>query len=127
MSDDRFFDSTIRASVPPSFLLQTLGRPDIFLQIQGPGSPRKILLTKPRIVIGRSTEADVQIPSTMVSRQHIELLRIGHDLVCRDLESHNGLFLNGVQVYSVELREGDTLQIGDVIFVYHQGVQWTAS
>lgn len=127
MSEDRFFDSTIRATVPPSFLLQTLGRPDILAQIQGPGSPRKILLTKPSIIIGRSSDTDVQVPSTMVSRQHIVLSREGPELVCRDLDSHNGLFLNGVQIYSVALREGDTLQIGDVIFVYHQGVQWTST
>ena len=49
------------------------------------------------------------------------LKKIGDEYACTDMESHNGVFLNGVKIHSATLREGDTIQIGDVILIYHEG------
>ena len=38
-----------------------------------------------------------------------------------DNDSHNGVFLNGVKVYSAVLRDGDVIQVADSIFVYSEG------
>jgi hypothetical protein len=31
------------------------------------------------------------------------------------------MFLNGIKTHSAVLREGDTIQMGDVVFVFHEG------
>jgi pSer/pThr/pTyr-binding forkhead associated (FHA) protein len=38
-----------------------------------------------------------------------------------DLESRNGVYLNGVKVHSALLHDGDNIQLGTVVFVFHEG------
>ena len=127
MSNEPILEGTIRIPANSIFSTQKIVRRDILSQIQGPGSPQRLMISKDKMILGRSPKADVQLRSTLVSRQHISLERIDAELICKDLDSHNGLLLNGIRVHSVALRDGDTLQIGDVVFVFHQGVQWTSS
>ncbi len=102
--------------------------PDSLTQIEGPGAPRLFPLQEARIVVGRSSRADIQIVSSMISRQHMFLWRNkDHELVCEDMDSQNGLLLNGIPIHAASLREGDHLQLGDIIFVYHRGSAWPSS
>ena len=118
-------DGTVKLNTQSLYSTHPITRRDILSLVEGPGSPKKYMLASDTI-IGRSPEANIQIRSNMVSRQHISLKRENNELVCTDLMSHNGLFLNGIKVHSATLRDGDTIQIGDVIFLYNQGVQWTS-
>lgn len=69
-----------------------------------------------RLVVGRSPHCDVVINATMVSSEHAELVvlpdRTGYR--ARDLESTNGLYVNGRvnQVSDAVVREGDILFLG---------------
>ena len=119
-------DGTIKVYSQSIYSTHPITRRDILSLIEGPGAPKKYLLVQDQTVIGRSPESDIQIRSNMVSRKHISLYKEGLELVCRDLMSHNGLFLNGLRIHSATLRDGDTLQIGDAIFLYNQGVQWNS-
>ena len=56
---------------------------------------------KSKSVIGRSADADIRFLSSLVSRFHLSLEREEIELICRDLDSHNGLILNGIKVHSV--------------------------
>ncbi|HEY0839462.1 MAG TPA: FHA domain-containing protein [Vulgatibacter sp.] len=94
-------------------------RPHVIEQIGGPGAPRRIELSDDRIVIGR--EGDIAIPSAKLSRSHLSLTRNGSDYSCLDLDSSNGVYLNGIRIHSAVLREGDQLQLGDVILLYFAG------
>ena len=125
MSDD--IEGTAVFSSSSLFSLDSVVRRDVLTQIKGPGAPKHYPIIKSKSVIGRSADADIQILSSLVSRFHLSLEREEIELICRDLDSHNGLILNGIKVHSVALREGDTLQIGDVVLVYHQGVQWAST
>jgi len=49
------------------------------------------------------------------------LTRSGPEYTCEDCDSTNGIYLNGVRVQSAVLREGDQIQISDVVFIYHDG------
>ena len=91
-------------------------------QTSGPGSPREFELDVQRLVIGRSSSADVTIDSPELSRQHVALEREGDSFKCTDLDSLHGLFLNGVRVYSCVLRPGDTIQVGRCTFLFQGGV-----
>jgi pSer/pThr/pTyr-binding forkhead associated (FHA) protein len=92
----------------------------ILRQVTGPGAPRDLMLMGPAIIIGRSRTADVCIDSPELSRQHIKLEFDGDEYTCTDLGSQNGLYLNGLEIHSCVLRGGDTIQIGNVTFVYRE-------
>ena len=96
-------------------------KPFVLEQIGGPGAPREFELELDELVVGRSLSAHISIDSGLISRQHMSLKRFGVEFTCADLGSANGMFLNGVRAHSAVLRQGDTIQIGDVIFVFHEG------
>ena len=96
-------------------------KPFVLEQVEGPGERREFVLDQDVIVVGRLPESGVRLDSNEVSRKHMLLKKIGDEYACTDMESHNGVFLNGVKIHSATLREGDTIQIGDVILIYHEG------
>ena len=101
--------------------LQTNARPHRLEQIGGPGSPRDFPLELDEIVVGRSLQAHIAVESGSISRRHMCLRRDGPEYTFADLDSANGVFLNGVKAHAAVLREGDQLQLGDVVFRYHEG------
>ncbi|MBN2191294.1 MAG: FHA domain-containing protein [Polyangiaceae bacterium] len=96
-------------------------RPFVLIQLEGPGAPREVPLELPEFVVGRSLQAHFTIDSSRISRQHFTLRRQGPDYLLTDLDSANGVFLNGVRVHSAVLRDGDMVQIGDVVLLYREG------
>ena len=71
--------------------------PDTITQIEGPGAPQTFSLESERVVIGRSSRADIQIVSSMISRQHLFLWRSSdQEYVCEDMNSQNGVLLKPV-------------------------------
>lgn len=90
-------------------------------QVAGAGAPRKFDLEASEVVIGRSLQASISIEGAGMSRQHAAVRRTGIDYSITDLESANGLYLNGVKTHSAVLRDGDQLQMGDVVLVFHEG------
>ncbi len=81
---------------------------------------RKHLLSGESAAIGRALESDIVVTSKRVSREHARVLRQGRRVTLEDLGSTNGTFLNGERVLApVELRDGDQVSIGDVVFIFH--------
>ncbi len=83
---------------------------------------RVIELTREETVIGRSESADIMIPEPLISRRHARILylRMGdrdHYEVA-DLGSSNGTFVNHAGVPAENLVDGDTLQLGPVLFKF---------
>lgn len=69
--------------------------------------------------IGRGRNSDLRIDDTSVSRLHAEIRRdaLGQ-FTLQDLESLNGVFVNGDPVEITHLDESDRVEIGDVGFVF---------
>ncbi len=66
-----------------------------------------------KLTIGRSSNADVSIDNTSVSRSHASIEMRGGKYKLTDLNSRNGTFVNGVKIDGeVELGKSDRLQIG---------------
>ncbi len=89
-------------------------------QRRGPGAPRSFALEAPELIVGRSADASVCIDSHLISRRHLLLRRVGPTYQALDLESSNGLFLDGVRIHSAVLFDGDELQLGDVLLVFRE-------
>src|SRR5437660_8677575 len=72
-----------------------------------------ILVDKPILLLGRHPECDVQIDSRKISRRHCCIAQVNDYLVVRDLDSTNGIRINGVRVVEGKLRNGDEVTIGN--------------
>jgi predicted component of type VI protein secretion system len=72
-----------------------------------------IVLDKPILLLGRHPECDIQIDSRKVSRRHCCIAQVADYLVVRDLDSTNGIRINGARVLEGKLRHGDELTIGN--------------
>ena len=71
-----------------------------------------------RILLGRSREVDIIIYDSQSSREHVELSRVGSDYILTDLNSNNGVFVNGKKVKQVSLKTKDRIIIGTTIYKY---------
>jgi pSer/pThr/pTyr-binding forkhead associated (FHA) protein len=67
---------------------------------------------KRRLVLGRSRECDIQLGDPNVSRRHAELRQEGSSYWIVDLDSTNGLEVNGKRVKRAKLDDGDVFTIG---------------
>jgi pSer/pThr/pTyr-binding forkhead associated (FHA) protein len=114
-------EATVVGDQPVVGSIRTRTKPFLLQQLEGPGAPRDFALELDEIVVGRSVQAHISIDSGRISRKHLMLKRQGQEYSATDLNSSNGVFLNGVKAHSAVLREGDTIQIGDVVFLYHEG------
>jgi FHA domain len=72
-----------------------------------------IVLDKPILLLGRHPECDIQIDSRKVSRRHCCIAQVADYLVVRDLDSTNGIRINGARVMEGKLKHGDELTIGN--------------
>ena len=77
-------------------------------------------LTGP-LLIGRSNENDVVVPSNAVSRRHAALVEREGRWYVEDRGSYNGTFLNGTRVNPgapLPLRHADRIEIGGEAFLF---------
>ena len=69
-------------------------------------------MSKRRTVIGRSKDCDFQIEDPSASRRHAELRQEGTAYWIVDLDSTNGLEVNGLRTQRAKLDHGDKITIG---------------
>jgi hypothetical protein len=75
-------------------------------------------VVKRRVVLGRSKECDIQVQDPNVSRRHAELRQEGSAYWLVDLDSTNGVQVNGRRTSRAKLESGDRITLGstDAIF-----------
>ena len=71
-------------------------------------------LSKQTMVIGRTDDNDVVINHRSMSRHHAQIVREGSHYHIVDLQSANGVRVNGEDYGKVELRKGDHIDLGHV-------------
>ena len=77
------------------------------------GTPAKEYpLTKERMTIGRKTHNDIVIDNLAVSGEHAAIVTILHDSFLEDLDSTNGLEVNGARSKKHFLQNNDVIEIG---------------
>jgi pSer/pThr/pTyr-binding forkhead associated (FHA) protein len=73
----------------------------------------EIALKKKRTVLGRDVACDVCLDDSLVSDEHASITRTEDGYLIEDLNSRNGLLLNGKEAHQRKLRSGDTIAIGN--------------
>ncbi|HEX3836584.1 MAG TPA: AAA family ATPase [Steroidobacteraceae bacterium] len=71
-----------------------------------------------RIIIGRTSDNDIQIDSRFVSRHHCQITTGTQGSVIEDLNSTNGIFVQGKRVRRYNLNDGDIVVIGKHELMY---------
>ncbi len=94
---------------------------EAFLTVLGapPGQP-PLRLEAATTVLGRRG-ADLDLDDPAVSARHCQIEAMGREFFVRDLESHNGVFLNGHRIRYSQLMPGDELRLGGTTLVFRTG------
>jgi len=82
------------------------------------------------VTIGREDDNEIQLPHEKVSKHHAALLPTESGWRIEDLESANGVFVNGKQVRRAVLKQGDRVSIGPYELVFETNVppdEWVPS
>jgi len=76
----------------------------------------KLVLEMPlrpgRVIIGRTSDNDIQVDSRFVSRHHCQIVTTPQDSVIEDLNSTNGLVVRSKRVRRHVLADGDVVTLG---------------
>ncbi len=75
-------------------------------------------MEKSEISIGRGRTCDITLNDKKSSRKHAIITRVGAKFSIKDLDSANGLYVNGARVQEAELSGDDRIKIGDVEFSF---------
>jgi chromosome segregation ATPase len=86
------------------------------LRIDGDSPVTHTLARRTRI--GRAAGCELQIDSTSVSRHHAMVLVGARDAIIEDLNSTNGVIVNGRKITRHLLSDGDAITIGEIQFRY---------
>jgi hypothetical protein len=93
---------------------------------RGPKLNEMFRLDKDVETLGRDEANDITINDGEVSRYHLKLLKQGDAYALEDLGSTNGTQLNGMQVVEIkQLKDGDTVMLGDAIILSYDLVYST--
>lgn len=106
--------TAMHSTPPPPQQPPRRGHPQVMLEVNGRRRP----VNPPGVVLGRGTDADIQINDPGVSRRHAEIRLMpegpgGVRVVLVDLGSTNGTLVNGRRSTEAELVDGSTVRIGN--------------
>ena len=80
--------------------------------LQKNGSAKQVNIMGTPFVIGRADSCDLVLDSPLVSRSHAVFETVGDAMTIRDLQSHNGTYVNGDRGDVSALSSGDEIKIG---------------
>ncbi len=93
-----------------------------YLTVNEFGFDRVHPLDETETVIGRSRKNPIRLLTEQASRNHCRIIQgTSGEYRVVDNSSSNGTFVNGTRTIEKELKEGDTIGIGQARMVFHQG------
>ncbi|HEU4942911.1 MAG TPA: DUF3662 and FHA domain-containing protein [Gaiellaceae bacterium] len=90
--------------------------PPATLTVDGSQHP----LEKPVVVIGRSKDSDIRVSDPNISRKHAEIRREGSTFWIVDLDSTNGVAVNGRALKRARLDDEDRITLGSTELVFRR-------
>jgi pSer/pThr/pTyr-binding forkhead associated (FHA) protein len=110
----------VRAPAPPRRPAVPSGEAWGTLSVtQGRAPPRRLVLDRPVLTVGRGAASDVVLLDSLMSRRHLQIRQEDGQAVLHDLASTNGTFVNDARVTgSRVLRSGDVIRVGQTKLVF---------
>ena len=84
-------------------------------------------LTRPSTLIGRHSDADVRLALPDVSRRHCRFVFADGTWQVLDLDSLNGVWVNGERLQQATLMANDFVRIGSLTFLVELGQETAAT
>ena len=103
-------DASAVDALPPGSALLVVQR--------GPSAGSRFLLDTDVVAAGRHPDSEIFLDDVTVSRRHAEFRRSGSGFTVSDVGSLNGTYVNRDRIDSVELNDGDEVQIGKYRLVF---------
>jgi len=100
-------DSVDQSTIPPH------KRSAGYFLLASDRAGEKIALNKSAVVLGRDESSDIVVANPQVSRRHCLLQLSARGLGFKDLESANGVYINGIRAKDGFLHPGDRISLGD--------------
>lgn len=89
--------------------------------ISGKALGRKYLLDRKQVLVGRGETVQITLDEKTVSRNHAEFYRKNSQIMVKDLQSKNGIYVNNIKVMGSALKDGDLIRIGTTVFKFVGG------
>ena len=86
--------------------------------LKGNDAGAQFRITGSKVLLGRSTDSDIVITDASASRNHAELNKVNESFIIKDLNSSNGVFVNGKKIKEHYLSSGDVFSIGNHEYRY---------
>src|SRR5262245_40165078 len=99
---------------PTTPVAQTAEQPARLVVLSSNFAGQEFLLDKAKLVIGRVDDNDIVVNHRSISRHHAAIVREHGHYNIVDLQSANGVRVNGEEYGKVELRRGDVIDLGHV-------------
>jgi pSer/pThr/pTyr-binding forkhead associated (FHA) protein len=84
--------------------------------LTGPLTGKIISFKTGRNLLGRSSACDIQLPLKQISKEHCEFEYSEDRLSIKDLNSRNGIYINGAKIAHSALFPGDKISVNDLLF-----------
>ena len=78
------------------------------------------MLDEDHYTIGRSPSASIYVPDGKMSRLHCEFYRASDEYYVKDLNSRNGVKVNGEMVEKAKLAGGDIILVGTTVCLFEE-------
>lgn len=86
----------------------------VVIMIQAEGEIYSLALSEKAKILGRSSSCDLKLDDVKISSKHLAIKTNGNgEVLCKDLNSTNGTFINGFKINETKLGLNDILFIGD--------------
>jgi general secretion pathway protein A len=79
---------------------------------------QEMSLAPGRVIVGRTSDNDLQIDSRFVSRHHCQITTTANSCVIEDLNSTNGIYVKSRRVRRHYLNDGDVVLVGKHELIY---------
>ena len=88
--------------------------------VSGVANQKSIRLSSGQMTIGRAIYNDLVLQDQKVSRKHAAITFERGRYVIEDLNSTNGVYVDGEQINSLQLKSGNRITLGDVVLLFTQ-------
>ncbi len=83
--------------------------------VDGPGRGKEFPIGDGEVVLGRTNETEIELPSNKVSRKHAAIRVVDGQVEIEDLGSSNGTFLNGKRITRSAVPPGGKIGVGEYL------------
>jgi pSer/pThr/pTyr-binding forkhead associated (FHA) protein len=113
------------ASVPPPRLTTAVpGEQPKLIVINGPEPGTVVSLAEGTTILGRGENCEVQVEDVSVSREHCSVELTAEYCRIRDMDSSNGVRVNGMPRTEHYLQHGDTVEMGNILVRFVAAGAW---